>query len=405
MSQVTDLRRVLVYTHNSIGLGHAVRVMAVIDGMRALLPSTDFLVLSGGSAPSIFLGEGVETIKLPGVRHDLDGPGQPFRPRYLRTLDRDAVFAWRERLIRECLNAFAPDVVMVEHALAGLRGEAAPLLARARRLAPDGHVLVHLSRGIHCGAPMLLAPAASYPGLPPEAAVTGLYDAFYVLEERAVADVNREFFGDVAALEPRINYLGRIAARNAEELNGDRRVAELCLGRPLLLLSLGRHGRILELHARLLAALDRVPAALAGETLVVLDPYLPPEQVAAIKALPCAARVRFTPFIPCLEEIMAAAAVVVCRAGYNTVNELLVTGKPALVIPESHPSREQERRAGILSGRQAVVLTEQACLDGDPAAMLIDLLARPVRSATVRFDRFAVGRRIVADLRRLAREP
>ncbi|MHC1790621.1 glycosyltransferase [Solidesulfovibrio sp.] len=404
MPQAPDPRRVLVYTHNSIGLGHAVRTMAVIDGMRALLPGTDFLVLSGGSAPSIFLGEGIETIKLPGVRHALDAPGQPFRPRYLRSLDRDAVFAWRGRLIRECLEAFAPDVVMIEHALAGLRGEAASLLAGARRLDPSGHVLVHLSRGIYRDKPMLLAPAAEYPGLPPGTAVTALYDAFYVLEDRAAADVNREFFGDAAELEPRINYLGRIAARNVEELNGDKRVAELCLSRPLILLSLGRHGRILELHACLLAALGRLPAALVGEALVVLDPYLSREQAAAVQALPSAARVRFTPFVPCLEEIMAAAAVVVCRAGYNSINELLVTGKPALVIPEGHPSREQERRAGILSERQVAVLSEQACLDGDPAAVLADLLARPVCPGTVRFDRFAVGRRIVADLRRLAGE-
>ena len=305
MPLAPDPRRILVYTHNSIGLGHAVRTMAVIDGMRALLPDTDFLVLSGGSAPSIFLAEGIETVKLPGVRHDLDAPNQPYRPRYLRSLDRDAVFAWRGRLIQECLDAFAPDVVMVEHALAGLRGEALPLLARARRHDPAGHVLVHVSRGIYRDAPMLLAPVARYPGLQSEMAVTELYDAFYVLEDRAVVNVNREFFGDVAALEPRIHYLGRIAARNAEELRGGQRVAEMCLGRPLVLVSLGRHGGVLELHASLLEALGRVPASLACEALVVLDPYLSKEQASAIQALPTMARVRYTPFVPCLEEIMA----------------------------------------------------------------------------------------------------
>jgi predicted glycosyltransferase len=401
MPPTRDPERILVYTHNSIGLGHAVRTMAVIDGMRAMLPQTDFLVLSGGSAPAIFLNEGIETVKLPGLRHALDVAGQPFRPRYLRSLDRDAVLAWRGRLITTCLEAFRPDVVMLEHALAGLMAEAVPLLAKSRRLDPSGHVLTHLSRGIYRDKPMLLAPAVDYPGLPTSLSVPRLYDAFYVLEDRAVVDVNREFFGNDPELEARIAYLGRVSARNIEELHGARRIADMCLDRPLVLVSLGRHGRILELHARLFAALGCLPLFGPGEVLVVLDPYLSREQVAGIEALPTPVRVRFTPFIPCLAEIVAAADVVVCRAGYNTVNELLITGKPALVIPESHPSHEQERRAGILPQKQVLVMEEEACLDNDLVGPLAGLLARPTRPGIVRFDRFAVGRRIVEDLRRL----
>jgi predicted glycosyltransferase len=43
------LRRVLLYTHNSIGLGHAIRCLAVITGMRRLRPDLDFLVLTGSA--------------------------------------------------------------------------------------------------------------------------------------------------------------------------------------------------------------------------------------------------------------------------------------------------------------------------------------------------------------------
>lgn len=401
-----ELRRILVYTHNSIGLGHAVRTMAVIDGMRAAMPEAEFLVLSGGSAPQIFLSEFVETIKLPGLRHDLNAAGQPFLPRYLPSLSRDEVLAWRRQLIADSLAAFRPHVVMIEHSLAGLMGEAAPLLAGSRALIHGGHVLVHLSRGIYRENPMLLAPAGEYVGLPSPITVTGLYDALYVLEDRTAVDVNREFFGNDPALEERIHYLGRVTAKNLEELqSGETLAAALRLQPPLVLVSLGRHGRVCELHAQLfnaLAALKRLGRYEAGEVLVVLDPYLSREETAQLKAAPHALPVRRLPFAPGLAEVMAASDLVVSRAGYNTCNELLVTGRPALVIPETHPSREQERRAQGLPREQVRVMTEEQCLAAPLEETLSELLARPVAAGRHRFDRFCIGRRIVEDLRRIA---
>jgi len=59
------IKRILVYTHNSIGVGHAFRTSAVITGIRKWRPDIDFLVVSGTSVPQVFFREGVEVIKLP----------------------------------------------------------------------------------------------------------------------------------------------------------------------------------------------------------------------------------------------------------------------------------------------------------------------------------------------------
>ena len=59
------IKRVLVYTHNSIGMGHAFRTLAVITGIKHHRPDIDFLVLSGSSIPHLFLSHGIEVIKLP----------------------------------------------------------------------------------------------------------------------------------------------------------------------------------------------------------------------------------------------------------------------------------------------------------------------------------------------------
>ena len=403
--QPRPMQRILVYTHNAIGLGHAVRTMAVISGIRAARPHLDWLVLSGTSVPQIFLREGVEVVKLPGLRHALDRPGQPYIPRLLKSFTLEAVLDWRRRLIRECLKSYRPDVIMMEHSLVGLMGEADLLLAARipRGPAAGGLGLVHLSRGIYRASPQPLLPPGPHPRLPPGTNILQLFDAFYVLEDPAVVDLNREHLGREPALEAKIRYFGRIAARNRGELNPTHDPFRTPpFGKePFVLIVLGRYGRILDLHLRLLEACHHLGLHPERQVLVVGDPYLNPEIWAALKAHPAAHRARFVEFTPDLVEVMARADLVVCRAGYNSVNEVLLTGVRALVIPEPHPSGEQERRAAGIPGPNVQVLPEVACLSAELERVLSELLNRPPCPMPVDFDRFRIGRAMADDLDRL----
>jgi predicted glycosyltransferase len=395
----------MVYTHNSIGLGHAVRTMALIDGMRRADPEIEWLVLSGTSAPRIFLDQGVELIRLPGVRHALDVPGHPFLPRSLGSFAIHEIIAWRRRIIDECRLHFKPDVIMVEHSPAGLMGEVAPLLAAraARGTGKGGPALIHLSRGMYGFAPRFIAASNGYPGVPPNTSILRLYDALYVFDEKTTVDVNREFFGNDPALEPKIRYMGRISARNADELGASAGYpgTPWAGNRPFILFVLGRFGRIEDLHSRILGACRNMGLDKGREILVVPDVYLKPETLEALKAHPASRGVRFTPFIPHLVDVMAGADLVVCRAGYNTINEVMLTGVKALIIPESHPSGEQERRAASLSGHGLLVRTESDCLSGDLESDLEALLRQPARPPAGDFDRFRIGRIMVDELEEL----
>ena len=82
-----SIKRILVYTHNSIGLGHAFRTLAVITGIKKWRPDIDFLVISGTSIPQIFFKEGIEVIKLPSVKLDIDREDSPMHSRYLSGFD------------------------------------------------------------------------------------------------------------------------------------------------------------------------------------------------------------------------------------------------------------------------------------------------------------------------------
>jgi predicted glycosyltransferase len=89
---------------------------------------------------------------------------------------------------------------------------------------------------------------------------------------------------------------------------------------------------------------------------------------------------------------------VICRAGYNTINELLLTDAKALVIPEHHPSGEQERRARLIPRDNIAVMAEEDLLSSPADHILSDLLGRETVPLLFRFDKYAIGSTIITEL-------
>ncbi|MGB9618647.1 MAG: hypothetical protein ACPL7J_15110, partial [Desulfomonilaceae bacterium] len=124
------IKRILVYTHNSIGLGHAFRTLALITGMKRWRPDIDFLVISGTSIPQIFFREGIEVIKLPSVKLDIDRQDNPMVSRYLSGFGLEEIFDFRQNMIMSTFDFFQPDVLMIEHNMTGQMSELIPLLMK-----------------------------------------------------------------------------------------------------------------------------------------------------------------------------------------------------------------------------------------------------------------------------------
>lgn len=371
--------------------------------MRRWRPDIDFMVLSGTSVPQIFFEEGIEVIRLPSVRLCVDSPGHAFQPRYLPRFSTGKVLDFRRRIILNAFDFFSPDVFMVEHNMGGLMDEVVPILMeRQRRPPPEKDALfVHLSRGITGPAPPLRASADGGDAPPAAPAVIAhLYDLIYVLEDRTAADVHKECCGGADGLEEKIHYLGRITSRALQELGDPEDVLHRygLTGKKVILLDLCRHGPVPELTLHFLAAFDR--AGLAGDyqLVMVLDPYLDRETQRELRGAASNRGALVLPFVPHLVNLMNAADLVICRAGYNTVNEVLMTGVRALIVPEHHPSGEQERRAALLSQDHLKVAPVEEILNGCPETLLLELLGKNRAPARSDFDKYAAGRRLVDDL-------
>jgi predicted glycosyltransferase len=397
-----NLKRVLVYTHNSIGLGHAFRTLAVVTGMRKCRPDINFLVLSSCSIPQIFFDQGIEVVKLPSVKIDIDRDDNRMSPRYLNDFDLESVFEFRQRLILETFDFFKPDALIIEHNMTGQMSELIPLLMKKwmRQGGPADFALAHVCRGIMRWVPLLKIPYQNPRHRSESINIGALYDFMYVLEDRGVIDINKAFLGDDPDLERKIRYLGKVTNKLYEEIP-DRATVLKRFGlqdRPTAIVSLGRNGHVSVLHRSLLKSFHECGMMEKYQVVIFLDPYLDPTTTAQLRVDPLAEQVHFAPFTPNLVDIMRHSELIVSRAGYNTVNEILLTGVRALVIPESHGGGEQEQRAKTIAGDGISVLSETQVMEGMTGPVLREILSRRCLRQPRKFDKYSVGTAIVKEL-------
>jgi len=86
-----------------------------------------------------------------------------------------------------------------------------------------------------------------------------------------------------------------------------------------------------------------------------------------------------------MPTLMAAADVIISRAGASTCNEIAAAGLPCILIPSPNvTNNHQEKNARVLEGREgAVVILEKDCTPELLYAQIKELLADPERRAAM----------------------
>lgn len=90
-------------------------------------------------------------------------------------------------------------------------------------------------------------------------------------------------------------------------------------------------------------------------------------------------------YIDDMPRVMAAADLVLCRAGASTIGELTVLGKPAILVPSPFvTANHQYKNAKVLADRGGVVLIEEEGCTGDKLYdTIMELLADGSRRAAM----------------------
>lgn len=334
------MKTIVMYSHDSVGLGHARRNRALAFALASELPTLlgepvrGLLVAGHPDASRDPLPPGWDWLVLPGVTH---GPGG-YLPRSLG-VDPARLRTLRASVVQACVEALGPDLFVVDRHPFGADRELVSVLDRLRGAG---------CRTVLGLRDILDAPAtarAEWDALGDPAALADAFDAVWLYGDTGVHDarITGELPASLAGKAIPTGYLahGRPAA-----------VSEGAPATPyvLTLLGGGSDGRDLAT----LALTAEVPAD--HEHLIVTGPQFPARDAAALATLneavgrrACIVRTALN-----VPELIAGASGVVSMCGYNTATEILASSTPALVLPRCRRRQEQALRAGALAAVGAV---------------------------------------------------
>jgi predicted glycosyltransferase len=333
------VKRVLIYSHDTFGLGNVRRMLEVARHLVQTSPEVTVLLLTGSPMLHAFrIPPRIDYVKLPCLARDTSGR---YSSRSL-PLELPDLLRLRANLIKSATIDFRPDLVLVDKKPFGVQDELAGALETFSR-GRHRPRLVLLLRDILDGAD---ATRRVWQKNGYYEAVATYYDQVLVVGSPEIFDLRREYdFPPFAAAK--VRYCGYIAREAATRTRAHMRAA-LGVGadEPLLLVTPGGGEDGYRLVATALDGLARTPAHERPRTHVVCGPEMPEAHRAAVESAAAALpQVSMQGFCDDMMSLIGAADVALTMGGYNTVCELLTSGCRGVVVPRTEPGHEQLIRA------------------------------------------------------------
>jgi predicted glycosyltransferase len=304
------------------------------------------LLIAGAREAGCFpLPPGTDCVTLPAYFKE---PGGQYQARNLH-VPVDRLTHLRARTIAGAMEAFDPDVLIVDKAPRGALRELGPALELLRL---DGRCRCVLGLRDVLDDPDTVR--REWLGDPLLEAVREYYDAVWVYGDQAVYDQVAEYGypPEMAAKVRYTGYLARPRRTHFSAIDGIE-LRSLTAGPPdrlfLCMVGGGQDGTPL---AETFARIDFPPNT---RGVIITGPFMPPEVRTGLCRLAAAnPRLHVIPFVTDTDLLLTLADRVVVMGGYNTVCEVLTYGKRALVVPRVAPRREQLIRAERLRQRGLV---------------------------------------------------
>ncbi|WP_274626776.1 glycosyltransferase family protein [Arvimicrobium flavum] len=356
--------RVLMYSHDTFGLGHLRRCRTIAHALVEDYRGLDVLIISGATIAGAFdYRARVDFVKIPSVIKLRNGEYTSLE----RHRELDETLKMRQAIIRHTAETFQPDIFIVDKEPLGLRGEVEETLSY---LKTRGTTLILGLREV-MDAPHLLD--AEWKRRDVMRKIGMFYDMIWAYGPP-------DFYDPLTGLDVPANVRGKM--KFVGFLQRSLSHEPLPEHRPrgdYLLVTTGGGGDGSDLVHNVIHAYQQDPE-LTHKALVVLGPYMPARK--RRKLIKKGAQIPFLKMIEFdnrMEELVAGARAVVAMGGYNTYCEILSFDKPALIVPRVKPREEQlirARRAAEL-GLIDMLLPEEAEDAVRFAAALKALPARP----------------------------
>jgi predicted glycosyltransferase len=319
-----------------MGLGHMRRNLLIAQTlMRCPSPPVILMIAGAREAGALPLPPGVDCLTLPSLGKDPEGRACS------RNLDLNlsALLTLRSRTIAAALDAFEPDVLIVDKVPRGAGHELDASLEAIR-----SHGLTRCVLGLRDVLDDPETVRREWREDEIDEIINTCYDAVWVYGDPTLYDPVREY-GLSLEVAGKVRFTGYLDQRSRLQASGSGEDPLARLGLPdgrLILCQVGGG----QDGAALAEAFVRARLPEDANGLLLAGPYLPADvrdrvlQVAAHRP-----RLRVLEFLTEPSRLLCRADRVIAMGGYNTVCEVLSFRKTALIVPRIHPRREQIIRA------------------------------------------------------------
>ncbi|HET7196389.1 MAG TPA: glycosyltransferase [Nocardioides sp.] len=330
-------RRIALYSHDTMGLGHTRRNILIAAALVADNPATDVLLLTGApEATGLPLPPSTDVVTLPALRKHEDGH---YSPRSLSCSLED-LLRTRSAMIEGALSAFDPDLVIVDKVARGVEGE---LDAALTALRDRGRTRVVL--GLRDVLDVPAVAREEWEQSRTTETLRELYDAVWLYGDPDIYDPVLEYHLplEVAGM---ISYTGYLAGPRPPSVRAHHVAVPTPPEQPfvLCLVGGGQDGH------RLARAFAEAAYPRGHQGVLITGGHMPASERDAVMLVACRRHdMTVHDFVPGADDFIRHASAAVSMGGYNSVCELLAAGTPALLVPRVTPRAEQAVRAERLA--------------------------------------------------------
>ena len=357
--------RVLMYSHDTFGLGHLRRTRTIAHALVEQHKHLTVLIISGSSIAGAFdFRARVDFIKIPSVIKLRNGDYTSLSDH----IDLSETLSMRRAIIESAAINFRPNIFIVDKEPRGLRGELDPTLPRLKEMG--------------CEVVLGLREVLDEPSVVRDEwtkndavqSVSSYYDRIWVYG-------SKDFFDPLSGVplpvdvRERIEHVGFLARTAPAQTYSARRQ----MPSEYVLITAGGGGDAAELMSQAMAAKEQ-DKSLQIPFVMTLGPYMSVREKSEIRHRARRLKdVYVLDFDNRLEELMQDATAVVAMGGYNTFCELMSFDKRAMIVPRIVPRKEQLIRANRAAehGLVAMLDPHEASDPWRMATAIEALLTRP----------------------------
>lgn len=332
MTERLDNARILIYSHDSFGLGHLRRCRTIAHSLVGHYKGVSVLILSGSPIIGSFdFKARVDFVRIPGVIKLKDGEYTSLGLH----IDLEQTLSMRESIIYHTAMSFKPDIFLVDKEPTGLKGE---VVSTLKMLHEQDTINILGLRDV------MDDPAAlkiEWQRKQVQPVLENLYHDIWVYGLKQMGNPV-ESLDLPETITGKITHTGYL---HREMPNEHHWVSPVIQHQPYILVTPGGGGDGVTMVNWVISAYE-TDQTITYPAVIVTGPFMPQiNQQEFNERCENLDKIQIITFESHIEFLMEQAIGIVAMGGYNTFCEILSLDKKALIVPRSIPRQEQLIRA------------------------------------------------------------